>query len=40
MARSSRLKLRDLDIAARHDLLAEEGGLDHAVLEAFRPKVG
>jgi hydroxymethylglutaryl-CoA reductase len=40
MARSSQLKLRDLDIAARHDLLAEEGGLDRAVLDAFRPEGG
>jgi hydroxymethylglutaryl-CoA reductase len=38
MATSSRLKLRDVDIAARHDLLTEESGLDRAVLDAFRPE--
>ena len=41
MARSSRLRLQDLDMNARRDLLAEEGGgLDRAVLDVFRPDGG
>jgi hydroxymethylglutaryl-CoA reductase len=40
MVTSSRLQLRDLDIDARHDLLAEATGLDRSVLHAFRPEGG
>jgi hypothetical protein len=38
MVTSSRLKLRNLDIDARHDLLAEATGLDRSVLNASGPK--
>jgi hydroxymethylglutaryl-CoA reductase len=40
MVTSSRLRLRDLDIDARHDLLAEVAGLDRSTLRAFRSDGG
>jgi hydroxymethylglutaryl-CoA reductase len=40
MSTSSRLKLRDLNIDARRDLLAEQSCLDRSVLDVFGPERG
>ena len=40
MVASSRIRLRDVNLSGRHELLAEATGLDEVILDKLRPEHG